>query len=241
MGESDLNLELMEILDKHFIDHPTYGVFQMQDHLLSKGFRVNEKRVRRLLRKMGIMAIHPQKNLSKLLQTEYVHPYLLRGLNIDRNNQVWEIDITYIPMRKGFMYLTALIDVHSRFVVGWSLSNTLEAKVQQQLLKDSIKKHGKPEIVNSDQGSQFTCKAWIKLLKSYDIKISMDGKGRALDNIYIERLWRTVKRDYVYLNTADDGLDLYQGIKKFFRHYNFNKTHQGIGRKIPARVYGEVA
>lgn len=231
----------MKMLDGHFLEHPTYGVLQMQDYLLSEGFQVNEKRIRRLLRKMGIMAIYPQKNLSKLLQAEYVHPYLLRGLSIKRRNQVWEVDITYIPMRKGFMYLTAIIDVYSRFVVGWSLSNTLDAKVQQNLLADSIKRHGVPEIVNSDQGSQFTCEGWVNLLKSFSIRISMDGRGRALDNIYIERLWRTVKRDYVYLNPADDGLELYQGIKQFFNQYNYKKTHQGIGRKIPARVYGVAA
>lgn len=231
----------MKILDKHFLEHPSYGVLQMQDYLLSEGYQVNVKRVRRLLRKMNIMAIYPQKNLSKLLQAKYVHPYLLRGLNIEHNNQVWEIDITYIPMRKGFMYLTAIIDVHSRFVVGWSLSNTLDAKVQQNLLLDCIRKHGRPEIINSDQGSQFTCEGWISLLKRLNIKISMDGKGRALDNIYIERLWRTVKRDYVYLNPADDGLELYDGLNAFFRQYNYKKTHQGIGRKIPASVYGVAA
>lgn len=241
LGESELNLDLMKLLDKHFLEHPTYGVLQMQDYLLEEGYKVNVKRVRRLLRKMNIMAIYPQKNLSKLLQAEYVHPYLLRGLNIEHNNQVWEIDITYIPMQKGFMYLTAIIDVHSRFVVGWTLSNTLEAKVQQDLLSDCIKRHGKPEIVNSDQGSQFTCEGWINQLNELKIKISMDGKGRALDNIYIERLWRTVKRDYVYLNPADNGLELYEGLETFFKHYNYKKTHQGIERKIPAIVYGVAA
>lgn len=241
MGESKLNIELMKLMDNYFMDHPTYGVLQMQDYLISKGYKVNKKRVRRLLRLMGIMAIYPQKNLSKLLQAEYVHPYLLRGLEICRSNQVWEIDITYIPMKKGFLYLTAIIDVYSRFVVGWSLGNTLDAKVQQDLLRESSAKYGIPEIVNSDQGSQFTCEGWISLLKEMGSKISMDGKGRALDNIYIERLWRTVKRDYVYLNPADDGLELHQGLKEFFDHYNYEKTHQGIGRKIPAKVYGKVA
>lgn len=241
LGESKENLKLMRMLDEHFMYHPTYGVLQMQDYLQLKGYNVNEKRVRRLLRKMGIMAIFPKRNLSKMLHREYVHPYLLRGLSITRSNQVWEIDITYIPMRKGFMYLTAIIDVYSRFVVGWTLSNTLEAEVQQKLLKTAIIQYGKPEIVNSDQGSQFTCYDWVKLLKDSGIKISMDGKGRALDNIFIERLWRTVKQDYVYLNPADDGIELYQGIKDFFEEYNYKKTHQGIGRHIPFEVYGEAA
>ena len=216
LGESKENLQLMRLLDEHFMHHPTYGVLQMQDYLQYAGYNVNEMRVRRLLRKMGIMAIFPKRNLSKMLHREYVHPYLLRGLPITHSNQVWEIDITYIPMRKGFIYLTAIIDVYSRFIVGWSLSNTLEAEVQQNLLKTAISQFGKPEIVNSDQGSQFTCYDWVNLLKNNDIKISMDGKGRALDNIFIERLWRTVKQDYVYLNPADDGIELYQGLKNFF-------------------------
>jgi putative transposase len=215
-NESQENLEIMRLMDTFFIDHPTYGVLQMQDLLKANDYLVNEKRVRRLLRKMGIMAIHPQRNLSKLLHAEYVHPYLLRNLKINRVNQVWEIDITYIPMAKGFMYLTAIIDVYSRFVVGWGLSNTLDADSSIKVLKEAVAKHGKPEIVNSDQGCQFTCQKWITLLKDSGIRISMDGKGRALDNIYIERLWRTVKRDYVYLNPADNGWELYTGLSHFF-------------------------
>ncbi len=241
VGESSKNLKIMAMLDKHHLAHPTYGVLQMQDFLSSKGLVVNQKRVRRLLRKMCIMAIYPKRNLSKLLHAEYIRPYLLRGLKIDRKNQVWEIDITYIPMKKGFMYLTAIIDVYSRYVVGWVLSNSLDAKVQQDLLQETIIRHGKPEIVNSDQGCQFSCKNWIELLSSNDIKISMDGKGRALDNIFIERFWRTVKRDYVYLNPADDGLELYEGLKGFFKYYNTKKRHQGIGRKIPFELYQGVA
>lgn len=240
-GESEENIELMRLLDIHNIDHPTYGVLQMTDFLRGEGCHVNEKRVRRLLRKMGIMAIYPQRNLSKLLHAKYIHPYLLRNLAIKRNNQVWAIDITYIPMAKGFMYLTAIIDINSRFVVGWGLSNTLEADACIKVLEGAIQAHGKPEIVNSDQGSQFTCERWILALKEHEIKISMDGKGRALDNIYIERLWRTVKRDYVYLNPADDGWELYQGIKDFFIGYNYKKRHQGINREIPYEVYTKVA
>jgi len=190
---------------------------------------------------MGIMAIYPQRNLSKLLHAKYVHPYLLRGLSIERRNQLWAIDITYIPTAKGFMYLTAIIDVYSRYVVGWGLSNTLEAAASIKVLKTAISEHGKPEIVNSDQGSQFTCEEWINILKSTEIKISMDGKERALDNIYIERLWRTVKRDYVYLNPADDGWELYQGLKSFFEEYNYKKHHQGISRQIPYEVYSTQA
>lgn len=237
VGESSENLKIMRLLDEYFIDHPTYGVLQMQDYLRDEGYRINEKRVRRLLRKMGIMAIYPQRNLSKLLHAKYVHPYLLRGLPIVRANQVWAIDITYIPMAKGFMYLTAIIDVYSRYIVGWGLSNTLNADASIKVLKTAILTHGKPEIVNSDQGAQFTCEKWVNLLKDNQIRISMDGRGRALDNIYIERFWRTVKRDYVYLNPADDGWELYEGLKTFFNEYNYKKHHQGINRQIPYDVY----
>ncbi len=241
IGESDENLIIMRKIDVHFMDHPTYGVLQMQDYLRDEGYCINEKRIRRLLRKMGIMAIYPQRNLSKLLQAQYVHPYLLRNLSVERANQVWSIDITYIPMAKGFMYLTAIIDVYSRYVVGWGLSNTLDADASIRVLNKAVSSHGMPEIVNSDQGSQFTCEKWIKTLNEKEIKISMDGKRRALDNIYIERLWRTVKRDYVYLNPADNGCELFQGLKHFFNEYNYKKHHQGINRNIPYEWYSKKA
>lgn len=237
VGESEENISFMRLLDERYLDKPTYGVLQMQDYLQDEGYQVGEKRVRRLLRLMGLMAIYPKKNLSKLGHAEYIHPYLLRNLQINRSNQVWEIDITYIAMEKGFMYLTAIIDVHSRFVVGWGLSNSLDAQASLEVLGKAIRKHGKPEIVNSDQGCQFTCKEWVAYLKEEGIRISMDGKGRAIDNIFIERLWRTVKRDYVYLYPAQNGLELYQGIKGFFQEYNHKKHHQGIGRQIPFHVY----
>lgn len=223
VGKSDEILEIMHKLDVHFLEHPTYGVFQMQDYLPDEGYCINEKRIRRLLRKIGIMAIYPQRNLSKLLHAQYVHLYLLRGLSIERANQVWAIDITYIPMAKGFMYLTVIIDVYSRYVVIWGLFNTLDADASIKVLKTAILNYGTPEIVNLDQGSQFTCKKWIKTLNDNGVKASMDGKGIALYNIYIERLWRTVKRDYVYLNLADDGWELYQGFKHFFNAYNYKK------------------
>lgn len=235
--ESEENLSIMRLLDERYLTKPTHGVLQMQDYLRDEGYLVNHKRVRRLLRLMGLMAIYPKKNLSKLGQAEYIYPYLLRNLEVNRANQVWEIDITYVAMEKGFMYLTAIIDVYSRYVVGWGLSNSLEAQASLSVLEEAVQKHGKPEIVNSDQGAQFTCKEWVDYLKESDIKISMDGKGRALDNIYIERLWRTVKRDYVYLHPAQDGWELYQGIKGFFNEYNHRKRHQGIGRQIPFLVY----
>lgn len=240
-GETQENLELMRMMDEHYLQHPTAGVLRMQDFLFAMGFVVNHKRVRRLLRLMGLMAIYPKRNLSKLGLKKYVHPYLLKGLEINRPNQVWAIDITYIPMKNGFMYLTAIIDVYSRYIVGWGISNTLEADASLEVLKQAIKDHGKPEIINSDQGSQFTCEGWVKFLKEEDIRISMDGKGRAVDNIFIERFWRTLKCDYVYLHPASDGLELYQGIKEFMHYYNHVQRHQGIGRKIPAELYQSAA
>jgi len=236
-GESEENLLIMRKIDEHHLDQPTYGVLQMEDYLRSEGYQINEKRVRRLMRKMAIYPIYPGPNLSKLGKAEYIRPYLLRHLNIERVNQVWEIDITYIPMQKGFLYLTAIIDVYSRFVVGWELSNSLEAETCINVMKTAVSKYGYPEIINSDQGSQFTSAKWIDFFEGTSTRISMDGKGRALDNIYIERLWRTVKRDYVYLHPSLDGNELFKGLKNFFENYNYRKTHQGINRKTPASLY----
>lgn len=236
-GESEENLLYMQLMDKYYLKHPTAGVISMQEFLKDSGFKVNPKRIRRLLRLMGLEAIYPKKNLSKPGKAQYVYPYLLKNLKIEKRNQVWAIDITYIPMKKGFMYLTAIIDVYSRFIVGWGISNSLTAEASHKVLKEAITMHGCPEIINSDQGCQFTCKEWVSLLKENDIKISMDGKGRAIDNIYIERFWRTIKYDYVYLHPVNDGLELYQGIKEFIEFYNFEKSHQGLDRKKPAAVY----
>jgi putative transposase len=235
--ETDENLRIMRLLDERFLNYPTEGVLQLQDYLRAEGYTVNHKRVRRLLRKMGIMAIYQKRNLSKLGKAEYVYPYLLKQLNIKQSNQVWQIDITYIPMAKGFMYLVAIIDVHSRFVVGWDISNSMDADWIIGMLQETLTRHGKPEIINSDQGSQFTCKKWVDSLQKDNIRISMDGKGRAIDNVYIERLWRTVKYDYVYLSPPENGWELSQGLKAFFERYNYRKYHQGIGRKLPVSVY----
>ncbi len=239
--DSDENLAVMKLMDSYYLEHPTYGVLQMQDMLRDNNYEINHKRVRRLLRLMGIMAIFPKRNLSKLGQAQYVRPYLLKNLKIERPNQVWAIDITYLPMKKGFMYLTAIVDVYSRFVVGWGVFNNLEANNCLEVLKEAVAKHGKPEIVNSDQGSQFTSVLWTEYLDKEPIKISMDGKGRAIDNIFIERLWRTVKQDYIYLSPEDNGKDLYKGLKKFFAQYNFVKKHQGIDRVTPFFRYQDAA
>ncbi len=240
-GEKPENLEIMRIMDEHYLKHPSEGVIRMQDLLVAFGFVVNHKRVRRLLRLMGLMAIYPKKNLSKLGLKKYIHPYLLKGLNINRPNFAWAIDITYIPMKNGFLYLTAIIDIYSRYIVGWGISNTLDADASLSVLKQAIKEQGKPEIINSDQGSQFTCEEWVKYLNLEDIKISMYGKGRAIDNIFIERFWRSLKYDYVYLNPANDGLELYQGLKEYMNYYNHELHHQGIDRRIPADLYKHAA
>jgi putative transposase len=240
-GEKKDNLEIMRMMDEHYLKHPTAGVLRMQDLLLTLGMVVNHKRVRRLLRLMGMMAIYPKRNLSKLGLIKYIRPYLLKGMKIERPNQVWAIDITYIPMKNGFLYLTAIIDLYSRYIVGWGISNTLDADASLSVMKKAIKEHGKPEIINSDQGSQFTCEDWIEHMAKEGITVSMDGKGRALDNIFIERFWRSLKYDYVYLHPANDGLELYQGLKDYISYYNYGLKHQGIGRRIPADLYKKAA
>lgn len=238
--ESVANLAIMRILDERYLNKPTHGILRMQDYLKDEGYLVNDKRIRRLMRKMGLMAIYPKPNLSRRGHISYVHPYLLRGMEVIRPNQVWAIDITYIPMAKGFQYLTAIIDLYSRYVVSWDLSNSLDAESSHRVLRQAIASHGKPEIVNSDQGSQFTCKEWIGYLDRSEIRISMDGKGRALDNVFIERLWRSVKYDYVYLYPAENGQELYEGLKGFFEEYNMS-SHQGIARRKPIELFSSRA
>lgn len=241
LGEKPENLEIIRIMDEHYLKHPTEGVIRVQDLLFALGFVVNHKRVRRLLRLMGLMAIYPKKNLSKLGLSKYIRPYLLKGLNIDRPNKAWAIDLKYIPMKNGFLYLTAIIDLYSRYIVGWGISNTLDAEASLSVMKQAIKEHGKPDIINSDQGSQFTCEDWIEHMTSEGILVSMDGKGRAIDNVFIERFWRSVKYDHIYLFPAGDGVELYQGLKNYMYHYNRELHHQGIGRRIPAELYNPAA
>jgi putative transposase len=236
IGESTENLRLMNAMDRLFIEDPTLGVLGMQDELRQLDIFFNEKRIRRLMRKMGLDPIYPKRNLSRLGLAKYIHPYLLRGMPIVRPNQVWAIDITYVPMKNGFMYLTAIIDLYSRYIVGWQISNSLEKETQTEVLQEAINRFGKPEIVNSDQGSQYTSEHWVSLLQSNDIKISMDGKGRATDNAFIERWFRTIKQKHIYLHPANNGLELYQGVSKFVEKYN-RRSHQGIDRKRPDHMY----
>ena len=239
--EDPEDLELMRRMDEEFLKRPTKGVLGMVDFIRGLGILVGPKRVRRLLRKMGIMAIYPQKNLSKLGIAKYIHSYKLRGLEVTRSNQVWCIDLTYIPMKRGFLYLTAIIDVYSRYIVGWGLFNTLDAENTLGVLKEAISTFGKPEIINSDQGSQFTCSGWVEYLEKEGVMISMDGKGRALDNIYIERFWKTLKWEYVYLNPAEDGKELQKGLKEYLYYYNNQRTHQSLNHYTPYSWYENAA
>lgn len=238
-GESELNLELMRLMDAHYIDHPFKGAKRMHTWLtMDKGYRVNRKRIERLYYDvMGLRAIMPGKHTSRSNKEHKVYPYLLRNLKVDHSNQVWATDITYIPMRKGFMYLVAIIDLHSRYVMNWSVSNTMDAQWCAETLQEAIDTHGKPTIINTDQGSQFTSEVFTNTVLSNDIKLSMDGKGRAIDNVFIERLWRSVKYESVYLNPPDSGVDLYKQLTQYFDYYNNQRRHQGIGNQIPFKRY----
>lgn len=237
-GESQENLEMMRKMDAEHLEDGSKGVIGMTDFLREEGYRVGERKVRRLMRLMGIQAIYPKKHLSTLGETVYIKKYLLRGLKIDHRNQVWSIDISYIPMKKGFMYLTAIIDVYSRFIVGWSLHNTLDASNCIEVFESAVTRHGAPEIINSDQGCQFTCHEWAEMCARYpQMKISMDGRGRAKDNIWIERFWRTIKYQYIYIHPEENGADLYGGIQRFIEKYNFHRRHQGINRQVPSKLY----
>jgi len=240
-GETDLNLELMFKIDKHFTLYPFIGVNRMTAKLKRDGYDVNQKRIRRLYRLMGLLTIFPKRNLSKANALAYKYPYLLRGLQINRSNQAWAIDITYIPMNKGFMYLCAIIDLHSRYVIGWGISNSMTCEWVNEIVQDAIHRHGAPEILNSDQGSQFTSNEYVSLLKSHGIKISMDGKGRALDNIFIERLWRRLKYEDVYIKDYQDGLSLHQGMVSYFGNYNDLHPHQSLSYRTPKEVYFNLA
>jgi putative transposase len=235
--EKPENIKMMNILDKHLTLHPTEGVESMVLLLRELGFPIGPKRIRRMFRLMGRETLYRRKNLTRQGLKQYIKPYLLRGLRITRPNQVWCTDITYIPMKSGFMYLTAIMDVYSRKILGWSISNSLDAQWCRQMLEETIKVHGKPEILNSDQGSQYTSALWTQYLEKEGIQISMDGKGRALDNVWIERFWKSLKYDYIFLCPADDGFELYEGVQNHIAYYN-NKTHHTT-RQSPNSRYLE--
>ena len=240
-SESEENLTILRQLDEQYFKTPFYGVRRLTAWLEVQGYAINRKRVRRLMKLMGWQTIYRRPNTSKPCKEHRIYPYLLKDLSINRYNQVWAMDITYVPMRKGFMYLCAIIDVHTRYVVNWSLSNTMTAEWCTTVVSEAIEQHGKPEIMNTDQGSQFTSDVFTELLKEKEIQISMDGKGRAIDNIFIERLWRTVKYEHIYLKVAEDGVNLYEGLNEYFCFYNSERLHQSLGYKTPEVLYSKRA
>jgi len=231
------DLELMRIIDKQYLKTPVYGSRSMRNYLRRLGYNINRKRVQRLMRLMGLEAIYPKPKTSNPHPEHKIYPYLLRGLKIRRSNQVWTADITYIPLQRGFMYLVAVMDWYSRKVLSWRVSNTLEADFCVEALKDAIHSHGCPEIFNTDQGSQFTSEDFTGKLQDHRIKISMDGRGRFQDNIFIERLWWTVKHHYVYLRTFDNGTDLRNGLQHWFEYYNQERFHQSLDGLTPDEIY----
>ena len=240
--ETDLNLALMRQIDEKHMLHPWLGVPRITTWLQrDMGHAVNKKRIERLFKLMGLSAIGPRPNTSKRGKGELhrIYKYLLKDLEIERCDQVWAMDITYVPVRGGYLYLCAIIDLYSRYVVGWSLSNTMTSEWCRKTLGTAIQEHGAPEILNTDQGSQFTAHGFCDWATHPDqgIRLSMDGKGRALDNIFIERLWRSVKYEHVYLFPADDGLQCYRGLDEYFEYYNNGRRHQSLGDETPSTIY----
>lgn len=234
--ESPENLEIMQLIDEEFLRHPFYGSRKIIPHLKEKGFVVNKKRILRLMRLMGISPIYPKPNLSKAGKGHKIYPYLLRDLQIVRPDQVWSTDITYIPMRGGFVYLTAVIDWFSRYVLAFELSNTLDTAFCIRALQSALT-ISQPVIFNTDQGSQFTSLEFTSILKERDIAISMDGKGRAIDNVFIERLWRSLKYEMIYLKDFISVSQLYDELTSYFHFYNTERFHQALDYRRPAEVY----
>lgn len=233
------DLEFMRLIDMQYLKTPFYGSRSMTKHLRREGYKVNRKRIQRLMRLMGLEAVYPKPKTSRSYKGHKIYPYLLRNMSIERSNQVWAADITYIPMKRGFMYLVAVMDWSSRKVLSWRISNTLDTDFCVEAVKEAIARHGCPDIFNTDQGSQFTSNAFTEVLKEHNIQISMDGRGRFQDNIFIERLWWTVKYQYLYLRTFDNGGELREGLKEWFKFYNEERPHQSLNDFTPDEVYYE--
>ncbi len=231
------NLELMRAIDEEYTAHPFYGSRQMRNVLRRQGYKINRKRVQRLMRLMGLQSVAPKPGTSKPCPGHKVYPYLLRNLDIDHPDQVHCSDITYIRMLGGFVYLTAVMDWYSRFVLSWEVSITMDTEFCASALERSLRLYGAPEIFNTDQGSQYTSKEFTGVLHDHNVKISMDGKGRALDNIMIERLWRTVKYEEIYLKEYKNVSELKAALKTYFHFYNYDRPHTSLGGKSPADVY----
>ena len=239
VGESAENLRIMRQLDELYIVCPFYGYRRMTAALNRTGYQVNEKRVRRLMQKMGLEAIYPKPSLSRAAQGETRYPYLLRDLKADRCNQVWSTDITYIPMKKGSIYLVAVMDWFSRYILAWELSNTLDDTFCLDALSKALER-GCPESFNTDQGAQFTSKKFTSRLEERGIRVSWDGRGRALDNVFIERLWRSLKYEEVYLNCYETVPEAAKGIARYLKFYNEERLHQSVGYRTPWEAYNGV-
>ena len=237
-GESDENLHLMRLIDEQYLHTPFYGSRGLTQWLLRQGYDVNRKRVRRLMRVMGLEAIYPRRQTSVPAPEHRIYPYLLRNVAIERPDQVWSADITYVPLRRGFMYLVAVLDWHSRYVLSWELSNTLDSGFCVAALEAALQSR-QPEIFNTDQGAQFTSQAFTGMLEAADIAISMDGRGRALDNVFIERLWRTVKYENIYLQGYETAVELERGLGSYFNFYRYERLHMALDYRTPWEVYSE--
>lgn len=234
--ESELNLQLMRLIDEQYLKTPFYGWPRMTAYLRRQGYAINAKRVRRLMRKMDLQAIYPKPRTTVSAPGHQVYPYLLRNLAITHPNQVWSTDITYIPMPQGFMYLVAIIDWYSRYVLTWQLSNTLDGHFCLMALEQALAQ-GTPEIFNTDQGVQFTAQAFTTRLEAAAVRVSMDGRGRAVDNIFVERLWRAVKYEDIYLHEYATVRELEQGLTRYFKFYNQDRPHQSLAYRVPAEVH----
>jgi putative transposase len=234
--QSEENLRLMRLLDEEYTRHPFYGSRKLTEWLQGQREEVNRKRVQRLMRLMGLEAIYPKPRLSQAGKGHRVFPYLLRGVTVARPDQVWSTDITYVPLATGFMYLAAILDWYSRYVIAWRLSNTLDGAFCLEMLEEALG-GGQPEIFNTDQGVQFTAAAFTQRVQAAGVQMSMDGRGRCLDNVFVERLWRTVKYEDIYLYCYEGVAELQQGLQRYFRFYNEERLHQSLGYRTPATVY----
>ena len=235
-SESPLNLKLMRLIDQHYMKMPFYGWPRMTAHLRRQGYDINHKRVQRLMQKMDLQAIYPRPRPKNERHEHKIYPYLLRGLDIGRIDHVWSTDITYIPIQNGFMYLVAVIDWYSRYILSWQLSNTLDGHFCQVALHQALSQ-GRPEIFNTDQGVQFTAEAFTSILNQAQIQISMDGRGRALDNIFIERFWRSLKYDDIYPHNYATVPQLLAGLQRYFTLYNHERLHQSLDYRTPAEIH----
>ncbi len=241
VGESALNLALMRMIDEQYLKCPWYGSRQMTRHLKRQGYCVGRKRIRRLMRQMGLKAICPGPHTSRRHPKHPVFPYLLRNLSVTRANQVWCSDVTFIPLAHGFVYLVAIMDWHTRRVLSWRVSTTQDTSFCLEALEEAVEKYGKPEIFNTDQGSQFTSAAWVNRLDKEGIKISMDGKGCWMDNVFIERLWRSLKYECIYLNAFDTIRDASDGINHWMNYYNQERPHSSLDDQTPGELYQKLA